>query len=86
MCGRVTYAAQALKVTFEAPPGLKKNLQRTFTAWDAEVFASGSTQRAQVMFLLAWFHAIVQERRTYVPQGWTKACVSTADLTTPLQC
>ena len=64
---------QALKVTFEAPPGLKKNLQRTFTAWDAEFFASGSVQRAQVMFLLAWFHAIVQERRTYVPQGWTKA-------------
>ena len=24
------------------------------------------------MFVLAWFHAIVQERRNYIPQGWTK--------------
>lgn len=25
-----------------------------------------------MLFLLAWFHAVVQERRTYVPQGWSK--------------
>lgn len=24
------------------------------------------------MFLLAWFHAVVQERRNFVPQGWSK--------------
>lgn len=24
------------------------------------------------MFILAWFHALVQERRTYIPQGWSK--------------
>ena len=23
-------------------------------------------------FILAWFHAIIQERRTYIPQGWSK--------------
>lgn len=24
------------------------------------------------MFILSWFHAIIQERRTYIPQGWVK--------------
>lgn len=28
--------------------------------------------RAQALFVLAWFHAVVQERRTYIPQGWSK--------------
>ena len=28
--------------------------------------------RSQVLFLCAHFHAIMQERRTYIPQGWTK--------------
>lgn len=62
---------QSLKVTFEAPPGLKKNLQRTYEAWTPEFIAQGSPQRAQALFLLAWFHAIVQERRNYIPQGWS---------------
>ena len=26
----------------------------------------------QLMFILSWFHALIQERRTYIPQGWVK--------------
>lgn len=26
----------------------------------------------RTMFAAAWFHAVVQERRTYIPQGWSK--------------
>eukprot|EP00611_Tribonema_gayanum_P005335 TRINITY_DN14576_c0_g1_i1.p1 TRINITY_DN14576_c0_g1~~TRINITY_DN14576_c0_g1_i1.p1 ORF type:complete len:675 (+),score=206.14 TRINITY_DN14576_c0_g1_i1:201-2027(+) len=62
----------ALKVTFESPPGVKKNLQRTYTTWTQETLGRNPVQ-AQLLFLLAWFHAVVQERRTYCPQGWTKA-------------
>jgi len=29
--------------------------------------------RTQALFSLALFHAVVQERRTYIPQGWTKS-------------
>ena len=62
----------SLKVTVEAPPGLKKNLARTYEAWSPDYVKQGSGLRAQLLFLLAWFHAVVQERRTYIPQGWTK--------------
>ena len=40
---------QSLKMTFEAPPGIKKNLQRTYEGWGAEMVEKGTVQRAQVM-------------------------------------
>ncbi|CAF3644553.1 unnamed protein product [Adineta steineri] len=62
----------SLKITYEAPPGIKKNLLRTFENWTQDEFGKGGTTRSQTLFVLAWFHAIVQERRKYIPQGWTK--------------
>ena len=29
-------------------------------------------ERARLYFLLAWLHAIIQERLTYSPLGWAK--------------
>ena len=64
---------QSLKITFEAPPGLQKNLQRTYESlMHKEMVEKGPTSRAQLLFVLSWFHAVLQERRTYIPQGWTK--------------
>jgi len=63
---------QSLKVAYEAPPGVKNNLQRAFDSWDREDFSDTNPVRARLLFLLACFHAVVQERRTYIPQGWTK--------------
>ncbi|XP_078258652.1 cytoplasmic dynein 2 heavy chain 1 isoform X1 [Rhinoraja longicauda] len=63
----------SLKITYEAPPGLKKNLMRTYESWTSEQIArKGVLERAQSLFSLAWFHAVCQERRNYIPQGWTK--------------
>ncbi|XP_064481252.1 cytoplasmic dynein 2 heavy chain 1-like [Ornithodoros turicata] len=62
-----------LKVTYEAPPGIKRNLQRTYDGWTPDfVSAGGNLLCSQSFFALAWFHAVVQERRTFIPQGWTK--------------
>ena len=58
----------SIKITYEAPPGLKKNLLRTFEMWTPEEFGKGSVARSQTLFVLAWFHAIIQERRKYIPQ------------------
>jgi len=60
------------KITYEAPPGLKKNLQRIYSGWTPAFFEQGSQVRSQLLFLLAWFHGLLQERRTYIPQGWSK--------------
>ncbi|XJO78526.1 hypothetical protein BDV3_002952 [Batrachochytrium dendrobatidis] len=61
-----------LKVTIEAPPGVKKNLQRIYQGWTPEFIQRGTLIRAQALFALAWFHAVIQERRNYIPQGWNK--------------
>ncbi|KAB7504882.1 Cytoplasmic dynein 2 heavy chain 1, partial [Armadillidium nasatum] len=63
----------SLKITYEAPAGIKKNLQRTYDSWSPELIARGNNvNKGQSLFVLAWFHAVVQERRTYIPQGWSK--------------
>lgn len=70
----------SLKITFEAPPGIKKNILRTYSdTWTAPYVSQPKLRseqaislRAQMLFVLAWFHAIVQERRAYIPHGWSK--------------
>ena len=63
--------SSCVKVSYEAPPGVKQNLLRTLTSWDTNYF-TGHSIRCQLLFIAAWFHAILQERRTYIPQGWNK--------------
>ncbi|KAJ9467285.1 Cytoplasmic dynein 2 heavy chain 1 [Diplonema papillatum] len=65
-------AMSSVKLTFEAPPGIKKSLLRTYEQWTPEYLAKLSPIRCQLLFNLAWFHGLVLERRTYVPQGWSK--------------
>ncbi|KAJ3025524.1 UNVERIFIED_CONTAM: Cytoplasmic dynein 2 heavy chain 1 [Siphonaria sp. JEL0065] len=68
----VSLLQNSLKITSEAPPGVKKNLQRIFEGWSPDFISNGSVLRGQALFALAWFHAIIQERRNYIPQGWNK--------------
>ena len=61
----------SLKISYEAPPGIKRNLQTTINAWNKDFMAKGGNSvRSQTLFALSWFHAIIQERRTFIPQGW----------------
>ncbi|XP_046395709.1 cytoplasmic dynein 2 heavy chain 1 [Ischnura elegans] len=72
----LTLARSSLKVTFESPPGIKKNVLRTLTTWGSNFLCPGrggsGVLRARALFTLAWFHAVVQERRNFIPQGWYK--------------
>lgn len=57
---------------YEPPPGIKANLLRTFNAIPAAQMMRAPSERSKLYFLLAWFHAIVQERLRYKPLGWSK--------------
>lgn len=57
---------------YEPPPGIKANLLRTFNAIPASQMMRAPSERSRLYFLLAWFHAIVQERLRYKPLGWSK--------------
>ncbi len=78
----------AKKITYETPPGIKKNLERIYQLWQAnnpiEKIHQNNENKSnkesnliqclkyQSCFSLAFIHAVLQERRTYIPQGWTK--------------
>ena len=50
---------------------MKRNLSRTYESWSPEYIAKGGNiVKSQALFALAWFHAVVQERRMYIPQVW----------------
>ena len=59
------------KLSYESPPGIKKNIERAYSLVDPDYFGKSSLHR-QIIFVLSYFHSIVQERRNFIPQGWTK--------------
>ena len=61
----------SLKITYETPPGMKNNLQRTFQ-YVAPANGSQDPNKMQLLFVLSWFRSLIQERRKFIPQGWTK--------------
>ncbi|KAH7340377.1 dynein heavy chain protein 1 [Rhizoctonia solani] len=56
----------------EPPPGIKANLLDSFKNISPARLSQGPAEKLRLYFLLAWFHAIVQERLRYVPLGWSK--------------
>ncbi|KAI9017153.1 dynein heavy chain [Gaertneriomyces semiglobifer] len=56
---------------FEPLPGLKANVNQSLTSIPISRLKPPS-ERVRLYFLLAWLHAVVQERLRYVPLGWSK--------------
>lgn len=69
-----------VKVAYEAPHGVKRNVRRAYDTWTNESgggagdrsAGGGTPDEARSVYALAWFHSVVLERRTYVPQGWSR--------------
>eukprot|EP00040_Diaphanoeca_grandis_P036231 m.230237 g.230237 ORF g.230237 m.230237 type:complete len:4579 (-) comp33576_c0_seq1:2736-16472(-) len=57
---------------FEAAPGVKANMLRTLNALSEDRVNAAPAERGRLFFLLAWLHAVIQERIRYAPLGWSK--------------
>lgn len=68
----VNILRQSRLIMNEPPPGIKANLLDSLGSIQSSRLSQGPAEKIRLYFLLAWFHAIVQERLRYVPLGWSK--------------
>lgn len=68
----VNILRQSRLIMNEPPPGIKANLLDSLRSIPSSRLSHGPAEKARLYFLLAWFHAVVQERLRYVPLGWSK--------------
>merc|ERR1711871_1582844 len=68
----VAVLQNGVKMTLEPPRGLKANVRRTFLAFKPEKLTESNNGPAwrKLLFSIAFFHALVQERRKFGPLGW----------------
>ncbi|XP_063978818.1 cytoplasmic dynein 2 heavy chain 1 [Diachasmimorpha longicaudata] len=57
------------KVAYEPPEGVKRNLKRSLKQLQQQ---KSQGNNSEGLFVLAWLHAVLQERRRFVPQGWIR--------------
>jgi dynein heavy chain 1 len=69
----VNILRQSRIIMNEPPPGIRANLLDSLKNIPNARLAQGPTEKIRLYFLLAWFHAVIQERLRYVPLGWSKA-------------
>lgn len=68
----VNILRQSRIIMNEPPPGIKANLMDSLRTIPNARVSHGPAEKARLYFLLAWFHAVVQERLRYAPLGWSK--------------
>ena len=68
----VSVLQSSVKMTLEPPRGLRANLKRSYADIKPEFYESAERPRPwkKLLFGLAFFNAVIQERRKFGPIGW----------------
>ena len=71
----ISVLQNGVKMTMEPPSGLRQNLLRTYMNWDDKTLDDCKKPEVfkKLLFGLALFHAIIQDRRKFGPIGWNIA-------------
>ncbi|TXT09077.1 hypothetical protein VHUM_02551 [Vanrija humicola] len=69
----VNILRQSRIIMNEPPPGVRANLLDTLRGLPSARVNTGPAEKPRLLFLLAWLHAVVQERLRYLPLGWSKS-------------
>jgi dynein heavy chain 1 len=69
----VSILLQSRIIMNEPAPGVRASLLDSLHSFDALEDNAAPAERARLYFLLAWFHAVLQERSRYNPLGWSSA-------------
>lgn len=64
----------AIKITTEPPTGMLANLHKALDNFSQATLemCSKETEFKAILFALCYFHAVIQERRKFGPQGWNR--------------
>lgn len=77
--------AKCNKVLYETPNSIKSKVQRLVRQWAKVLDKKKDAKLLKLYIVLFFFNAVLQERRSYVPQGWcTSYEFSDADLQTAI--
>jgi len=63
-------AGLCLKLAYEPPEGVKRNVRKSLQQLRQSQYNDDSTA---AILVLSWLHAVLQERRNFVPQGWIRS-------------
>ncbi|CAH1986240.1 unnamed protein product [Acanthoscelides obtectus] len=79
-------AQNSLKVVYETSQGVKNNILRTYSNYGSKYVDKLNNTSAKIFFVVSCVHALLQERRKYIPQGWSKPYdFSDTDLSTSIK-
>jgi len=62
-------AQNSLKIAYEEPQGIGNNLQRIYSSVANKYENKLGRTSARLFFVFSCLHALLQERRKYIPQG-----------------